>query len=430
MFASRALGFDLSLAPGLSVKNAFLYLIFLVLAIQTVITRQRKLEILSVIVPFGLYVVYAIFTWVVIVLVINYPGYSIRTTLISLKSGPVEHLLVLLVYFYGISDSKRALWVLRGIVWLVIIGNVLTVVDALNIPDLGLIDERWDGRVGGPIGNSNEYGAFLALFLPAIFTLYLTSKGSKKLLAGLGVALSGLAFVMALSRGAIVGLAVGGVLGAYLLRPYVPSKTIIRTGLSAVSLCVVVVVGGFAAGYGDLVLERFGELGESSTVASSGRTAIWGKALGSILDHPITLVTGFGWNAYESSRYFNYATHNFYLNTLYNLGMIGVSLFLLVVVNVLRVVRAALGRAAPEAKPWLIAFVIGFLALLVSIFFGELYVSWLYVWAFVGIVLRIAVLEMDPMSTTGRHKMGGVTGTDNDNPGQRADVIRPRTRPG
>jgi hypothetical protein len=56
MFASRSLGFDLSLAPGLSVKNGFLYLIFLGLAIQTVLTRQRKLEILSVFVPFFLYV--------------------------------------------------------------------------------------------------------------------------------------------------------------------------------------------------------------------------------------------------------------------------------------------------------------------------------------------------------------------------------------
>ena len=382
LFASRTLDFDLSLAPGLSVKNAFLYLIFGALTIQTVLTRQRKLEVLSVILPFAVYVGYAIFTWLVVLLVIKYPNYNIRSTLISLKSGPVEHLLVLLVYFYGISDSKRGLWVLESVVWLIIIGNVITVIDAIDMPDLGLIELREDGRVGGTIGNSNEFAAFLALFLPAIIALYQSSVGLKKLLAGLGAVVSGLAFLMALSRGAIVGLAASGILGAFYLRAFIPVQTFIRVGIGSVLMCIIVVVGGFAAGYGDLVVQRFGQFGEGAAGMSSGRTVIWGRALSSMLDHPISFITGFGWHAYETSRFFSYATHNAYLNIMYNQGLIGVTLFLLVAGNVCRIVRSALDRAAPEARSWLIAFLFGFLALLVSIFFGELYMSWLYVWTY------------------------------------------------
>lgn len=395
LFTSRTLDFDLSLAPGLSVKNAFLYVIFGGLAIQTVLTRQRKLEGLSVILPFVVYVGYAIFSWIVILLVIKYPNYNIRTTLISLKSGPVEHLLVLLVYFYGISDSKSGLSVLRSMIWLIVIGNVVTVIDVLNVPDLGLIGEKSDeaGRTEGPIGNANEYAAFLALFMPAIVANFWTSHGVKKLLAGIGIFLSGLAFIMAVSRGAIFGLMVGAIVGAYYLRRIIAPQVLYRGAAATFLLCFIIGVGGFAAGYGDMLLDRFGLLGADAFQASSGRTVIWGRALESMLDHPMTFVTGFGWYAYETSRYFSYATHNTYLNILYNLGTIGVVFFLLVVGNVLGVVRASLGDAAHVARSWLIAFIFGFLALLVSIFFGELYSSWLYVWAYAGISLRIAVSE-------------------------------------
>ena len=395
LFASRTLDFDLSLAPGLSVKNAFLYLIFAALAIQTALTRQRKLELLSVIVPFGIYVGYAIFSWVVVLLLVQYPGYSPRTTLIALKSGPIEHLLVFLVYFYGIQDSRNAVWVLRNMLWIIVIGNVVTVVDVLNIPDLGLIGEKIDeaGRTEGPIGNANEYATFLALFMPAVAAIYWTSRGFKKVAASIGLLLSGLAFIMAVSRGAVVGLVVSGIVGAVYLRAIIPPKVLIRGAYVALLVCIVITVGGFATGYGELLLHRFGLFGSSGFEASSGRTVIWGRALESMLDHPITFITGFGWRAYETSRFFSYATHNSYLNILFNLGMIGLALFALVAANVLGTARAALRSARPEARSYLLAFIFGFLALLVSIFFGELHTAWLYVWAYVGIALRIAVSE-------------------------------------
>ena len=340
-----------------------------------------------------IYVVYAIFTWIVVLVFIKYPGYSPRTTLMSLKAGPVEHLLVLLIFFYGTDNTRDTVWLFRRIVWLVIVGNVITVVDAFNIPDLGLISEREDGRVGGTFGSSNEYGVFLALFLPSIFAIYMTSTGLKKLLSGVGAAVSCLAFLMALSRGAVVGLAVGGVIGAFYLRNIIPPRVIVRAGFVTILLCLAVVAGGFAAGYGDLVIERFGQFGEGSFRASSGRTVIWSRALDSMLEHPVTFVSGFGWGAYSSDRYFSYATHNTYLNIGYNLGMIGVVLFLLTVRNVLSAIRAPLDRARSEIRPLLIAFLFGFLALLVAIFFGELHSAWLFTWAFVGIALRLAALE-------------------------------------
>ncbi|NNC58054.1 MAG: O-antigen ligase family protein [Woeseiaceae bacterium] len=395
LFTSRVLGFDLSLAPGLSVKNGFLYLIFFALAVETALTRRRKLELLSVITPFVIYVGYAIFSWVVILLVMKYPGYSPIRTAMTLKAGPIENLMVLLIFFYGVSDAQRAIWLLRSIVWLVIVGNVVTVIDMLNIPDLGLIGEKSDeaGRTVGPIGNANEYASFLALFLPGIAVIYWNASGFKKLLAGIGGFLSGIAFLMAVSRGAVVGLLVGGVVGAIYLRDNIPPRILMRAAFAILLLSVVVVIGAFAVGYGDLLIHRFGILESSGYEASSGRTMIWGRALDKMLDYPVSFATGFGWYAYESSRNFTFATHNSYLNILFNLGMIGVSLFGLIAANVLRVARIGLRRASSESRSWLIALVFGFLALLVSIFFGELHQPWLYIWAYVGITLRLAIAE-------------------------------------
>lgn len=400
LFASRTLGFDLSLAPGLSVKNAFLYLIFAALALETALTRRKKLELLPIFVPFGLYVYYAVMTWVVVLLLIEYQGYSPRSTLISLKSGPVEHFLVLLIFFYGTATRLHGAWVLRNMVWLIIVGNVVTVIDVVNIPDLGLIEEREDGRVGGTIGNSNEFGAFLAFFMPAIIALYWTEKGLKKFLAGIGTVISGVAFLMAVSRGAMVGLLCGGALGAWYLRELIPTRVMIRAGTGVLVLSVLFVAGAFLTGYGELLTARMEQFEAGSLdKVSSGRTTIWLTALESMFEHPVSLVTGFGWDAYKSFN-FRYATHNAYLLVFYDLGLIGLTLFLLVVRNILATARAALLKSGPAAKPLLFAFVFGFFALLVAILFGELYTSWLYVWATVGISLRIAVSETESEPVT------------------------------
>ena len=395
LFTSRTLGFDLSLAPGLSVKNAFLYLIFAGLAIDAALTRRYKLEILPVFVPFALYVYYAIFTWVVVLLLLDYQGYSARLTAISLKSGPVEHFLVLLIFFYGTRTVAQGMSVIRGMLWLIIAGNVITVVDAINMPDLGLIEQRSDGRVGGPIGQSNEYAAFLVAFLPAIFALFWSARGFRKALAGLGAALSGFAFLMAVSRGAIVGLIAGCLVGAFYLREFISTKVMLRASVGALLGAVLIGVGLMVTDYGQLLADRFAQFGAADVdKISSGRTAIWATALESMSENPVSFLTGYGWGAYKAF-YFRFATHNTYLGLLFDLGVIGLGLMLLVMLNVIRTARSALRSADPDGQRLLMAFIIGFLSLLAALFFGELHGAWIYIWAFVGISLRLAVAEKE-----------------------------------
>ena len=165
MLGAVLLHLDLSLAPGLSVKNAFLYLILIGIIIDAALRRNRDLELLSVSVPYALCIVYAIFTWVMILVLIDYPRYNAVRSFVSLKSNLGDHLVVFLVFFYGVLHAKDARGLMKTILWIVLLANLISVMDALDMPDLSLIGQREDGRVSGPMGESNQYAAYLALFI-------------------------------------------------------------------------------------------------------------------------------------------------------------------------------------------------------------------------------------------------------------------------
>ena len=396
LLAGETLGLDMSLAPGLSVKNAFLYMLLLGIAIDTALNRNRRIEAPSVIVPYLLCISYAIFTWLVVVLILDYSGYSAMGSLIMLKGGLADHLIVFLVFFYGVLNVKDALWLIKAMLWLVIIGNLLTVVDALNMPDLGLLHERESGRVGGPIGESNQYAVFLTLFLPGALALAAVSRGWTRRLAIGGACVSALALLMTVSRGGIVGLVIGGLLAAIFLRRFVPTRTIIYAVFIGIAFLTIGLLLAYAAGYGELLYDRFvGRSTGSAWEASSGRTVIWGRALEKMMDTPITLVTGYGWNSYRYFPDFGYAPHNSYLGIYFNLGVIGLALVLFSFWNVLRIAKRAIAIAPLDLSPLLVAFIFGFLGMLVGIFFVELYSPWLFIWAYTGANMRLAVSIME-----------------------------------
>jgi O-antigen ligase len=392
LLAADALELNLSLAPGLSVKNAFLYLIVAGIAVDTALKRNRRLEFASVIVPYSLYVFYAIFTIVIIVLFLQYPNYKILYSIISLKGGVVDNLLVFLVFFYGVLTAKEATWLIKAMIWTVIFANSITVVDGFNIPDLGLVNERLDGRIGGPIGESNQYAAFLAIFLPAAVALVAIERGSLRALAVFGVLITLVAFLMAASRGGFLGVVGGSLIAAVFLRKFVSLKvTLVTTGAIAV-LGVLTLGVVYLGGYGDLLYDRFigDSTGGNATQISSGRTYIWATALNKMFEHPISLITGFGWDTYLQFRIFRYAPHNSYLKILFELGAIGLVLVLVALFNVLRLARREIRSLDSADEILLLAFVFGMFSLLVAIFFVDIASPWIFFWAYVGTTLRLA----------------------------------------
>jgi O-antigen ligase len=365
------------------------------IAITAAVTRNRSIEIVSVFVPFALFVMYAILTWVIIFVFLDRPEYSPRASLVRLKSSLADNFLTLAVFFYGVLNRKDALWLLKRIIVLIVITNAVTIIDSFNVPNLGLLDSRArDGRFIGFMGAANDYGMLLVFFMPLSIALYLSSTGKARLLAGIGAVLTGFCLVLTASRGAYVGAIGGLLLSAVFLRRYVSVDQLIRgTVLSLVFLTLLIPIIAFI-GYSDLFVDRFDRFEGNLHTASSGRTTFWLNALKVMAETPTSFITGFGFEAYEFSRDFSAAMHNHYLKNLFNLGLIGLCLFLAVFAAILSIIRKAIAGAQSDSRPFLIALLIGLLCLLVTQIFGQYYRSSYLIWACLGVGLRLAMEVM------------------------------------
>ncbi|MFZ0255479.1 MAG: O-antigen ligase family protein [Gammaproteobacteria bacterium] len=399
------LGWEVSLAPGLSIKNVFLYLLFIGLGLQMAVEgRFREIELPTVHLIFLLLIFDAIFMWLFASMVANYRNYDAADGLIALKGLLIDHYLVFLVYFYLLRTGDDAMWVMERILWITVAINTLIVIDSYDIPDLGIVGQDELGRVQGALDDhragANEYARFLILFLPALLFGIVTAAGRKRYIYMAGVLMSAAALILTTSRGAFIGLFAGFLVAAFYLRRLVPLKTIAKP---AAAIVVGTILMGIVASseFSQLFYARFVENASISDVesATSGRNVIWGNALVQQAQAPYTFLIGYGWRAYTSMD-FRYGTHNHYLSYLFNLGAVGLGLFLALSAQIIRLAKQGAELTDGAVKFQLLAFIIGSFCLLIAVFFSEIFRVWLFFWAYAGIAMRMCVGAMEVVTPT------------------------------
>jgi O-antigen ligase len=396
-----ALGIDPGPMPGLNIKNALLYLIMLLLLLRVTLDRRYRIQMPSIPLVFLVLLGYAILTYAVVVLVIHYPGYSWLRMGILLKNLLVDQMMFFLVFFYGLRSDEEAVQVLKIVLACWAATHVAAVLSALGVP-VGRIEPEVGGRVQGLVGEPNQYGAFCALSLGATASLIFVTRGFWRLFWIGATAVSALALVMTVSRGAFVGAAVSACVGLYLFRRYVPTRKLFAFAGWCVLAASFVVAIATALGFGKLLVDRL--LGGARVAGdvegiSSGRTQIWATAISVMWDQPITLLTGYGWQMYANMP-FRLATHNHYLATWFNLGLVGVTCAVLLLVLPIRYARRAALRADDDVRPLLIGYVIAAMGLGASVFFVDLYAPWNYFWAYTGVMMRIAINAIEGSDST------------------------------
>jgi len=387
---------QLSLAPGLSAKNALLYTLAAALAFKLTVGGAFRFELRGLHVAFAVLVVYSILSMLAAAFVVDYPRYKIVASAINLKSRLVDQAIFFLVFFYALKESRNAYSVLKVMLVAVVFANIVAVLDAWGFVQIGELEERADGRMQGVMGESNQYAAFVTSFLPALTAAVMWSRGTRKLLWFIGLFISTGAMIMAVSRGAFVAVIVAGIWGAILLRHRVSAEKVF-TIAGAFAIVCVVALAILSVRYGDLLYQRvFGDSGSSDLVgASSGRTEIWTTAIAAMVAKPITLLTGFGWDVYWTMP-FRYSPHNHYLSLWFNLGVVGLVCGVAVLAIVVKEARAGVDREQlPEYQAATAAFMFGALAISVATFFVDLYTPWLWFWAYAGLVMRMVVNAKD-----------------------------------
>jgi O-antigen ligase len=419
LIASDFLGHNPGLGPGLSVKNAILYFVAMSLMFRIALGGNFKWRLPVLHMAWGMWIGYAILTFLTAWLVIHYRNYDVLQSAIGLKSDLIDSAIFCFVVFYGVQDERDFRTVMTALAAAIGISSALTLTDLAGLTNLGtkLGESGAEAdRVFGAFGNANETGALLGCMLPAVVATTLSNRGFWRIFwLGCSVA-TAMVFVLTVSRGAYVGVAIGYPIGAYLFRQVIPPARIVTWSLVGVGMAVVgaVVVSAVDPAAAAAITDRvfgIGTMGMSE--ASSGRTDIWAQALNEMMAYPVTLITGFGWNVYSTMPTI-FAMHNTYLDQWFNLGILGVAAYVIILYHTISTAKRAAADTESPLRMDMIAYVFGMTALAVTIFFGNLYTSKPYIWMYVGLTMRGATFILDkaaeksPVKTAPAVRLGGV----------------------
>lgn len=400
LITSDFLGHNPGLGPGLSLKNACLYVVSLALMFRMALSGSFKLRMPGLHMAWALWIGYAILTFFTAWLVIHYRNYGALQSAIALKSDLIDSAMFCFVIFYGVHTEKDYRTVMVALMAAIGVSSVLTLTDLAGLTSLGTkVGESGAeaDRVFGAFGHANETGALLGCMLPGVIAMVTSTRGFWRLFWLGCAAATALVFVLTVSRGAYAGVAVGYTVAVLMFRHLMPPGRILAWLMAGIACAlvggVVVVIAqpDAAASIADRVF-GIGTMGISE--ASSGRTDIWAQALAEMMANPISLVTGFGWNVYSTMPTI-FVMHNTYLDQWFNLGLLGLFAYMFIYYNTIRTSRQAAAVAAPPIRGEMIAYAFGMLALAVTVFFGNLYTSKPYIWMYVGLAMRGAMFALD-----------------------------------
>lgn len=387
------LGLGLTLGPGLSLKNAVLYVIFLVLVFEFTTGRRDPLrEVWTLNIAWVWLISLAAFTWLGIVLLGIHRGYDAFGSFVALKSQLVDLFLFMLVYMYGPKDIESTRSLLKWLIAILVIVNVVTMIDVFNIPDLGIIRDREDGRLTGPVNEVNQYGAVLIFIIPITAGLAIGSTRMVKRMFAMGTLIGLILLGLTVSRGSYLGLIVGSLTAFYLVRHFLRQGVVVRGALLSLAGLIGVAFLVFFLNP-EAFLDKLDLTGASLEGASSGRTVLWRQALTMMSVWPISFITGYGWSGY-TALFVGYGDpHNTYLLYWFNLGVLGLGTYAFIAFWIARYSVKSMTWVTPDTKPIAVGFLAGFLSLHAALFFVELYAPWMFIWAITGAVLRLLVEE-------------------------------------
>ena len=396
LLATEVLRWDLSLTAGLSAKNLVIYLLAVFIGLRMVVQRTPLVAAGGLQSAWLILIAYAAFTWLIAGIVINYQGYNLIESGIKLKTGLFDPFIFFLVFLFGVRSSDDALVVIKWLLFGALFANLATIADHAGIVNLGF-QERIDGRTQGAMGESNQYAAFIILFVPGMIAAAIGARGFWRMFWLGGALLSCAALSMTASRGGLVGAALALVIGAYMFRHLVSYS---RSAGWVIGSIIVLVLFMSLSQYGGLLTERV--LGQTSNIdateASSGRTEIWVNLFSTMLQQPVTFITGYGWDVYWSFA-FRFSPHNHYFSLWFNLGLCGLFCGSYLLFSSINRARRASLTAEPYVRRYLIAFVIGAIAVCGAVFFVELHKPWMFYWMYAGTVMRL-VLCAEPVAHT------------------------------
>ncbi len=395
---SDIMSWQMSLAPGMSVKNVALYLLLFAIMFRTALHGIPASETPLLHMIFVVWVGYAMASWLVAALVIKYPEYHLVENAIGLKADLIDSVMYFLLAFHGLRNSEDVRFVFKALAAAMGVASVATLLDVAHIVHLGMTighSGQEEGRVFGVFGHANDTAALINGLLPVSVAVALGSQGTRRTM-WFGFALATmLVFLLTISRGGYVAMLLGSMVAAFMCRRLLPIQRIAgwAAGAGATLIALVMVAGLASSTIGALITDRLFNSGRSAGELSSGRTDIWLGGLRRMLAEPITFITGYGWDVWYVMP-FRFIEHNIYLHYWFNLGLVGLFAFIAVIVIVLRASLRAAAATHGVLRPYHISVVFGICMLGIAVFFCNLSGHWAFFWIYLGAGLRAARITL------------------------------------
>jgi hypothetical protein len=145
LLATEVLRWDLTIATGLSSKNLVIYLLAVFIGLRMVVVRSSLVAAGGLQTAWMVLIAYAIFTWLIAGLVIEYQGYNVISSGIRLKTGLFDPFTFFLVFLFGVRTADDGVKVVKWMLLGALFANLATVLDNAGLVNLGF-QERVDGR--------------------------------------------------------------------------------------------------------------------------------------------------------------------------------------------------------------------------------------------------------------------------------------------
>ncbi len=389
----RALGFSMTSIKGLSLKNISFYSIFLFWFFNGAIFKKPFFEKNNINFYIIFFTVYCFF----LMLFTHYFGTptssSIKSAIIQFKST-MDYLLLFILIFNIIDDVIQVKFLFFSLIIFFLFLNIITILGSFGYVSFSkvVLNESL-GRTSGAFGESNQYAAYISLFLPFCISIAINHKSLIYKSFLIFVSFIGF-FCLFLtgSRGGVLAVFVGLFFLLFIFQKNLNILIIIKL-LIFTFLTIILLISSY------FLLPENSQLGiernfisraneEDISDYSSGRIEIWEKGLSLFFNNPIF---GTGWQTF--SKKVGVSSHNEYIHYLTTTGIIGFFLFISIFIKLFQsVIKYRL--IDYNNIEFYNGYLSGFLAFLVAIFFVNMHTPYYFFAAFSSLIIKLGVISI------------------------------------
>ncbi len=227
------------------------------------------------------------------------------------------------------TDMKK----INGLFWVLITVSLLLGIKAHDVPYSAFMGGRLEGIGGVDFSEANYFGAFMATMLPLIGTQFLCGKTWYiKLYCLVAGVFTVNTVILCRSRGAFLGLVIGGVAALF----YAPKEF-----RKKILIFILVGISGVVYLTDDIFIKRIMTIStkqEKMDESSSSRILLWKAGVKMFVDNPLGIGPG---NWYQTTtqyipEYERMDSHSTYVKCFVELGVQGFLLFSMFVVSIFR----------------------------------------------------------------------------------------------